>query len=212
MLIDNQTAVLVCAGPSIDRLSPVAWRAIEQAGVTVSVNGSLVARACLRNRLRFTYAAAMDVATGLTEHVPGYRRGLDTDPGMAYRAHGTAAEAESYVKEVEWWGDCPDEGYIGGSTAMVAGNWLCNPWPEDADSRDALEATAQVRQADPPPRLQAARLRRPGYDTRARWTRRVPGCATTASRRASIGTRGLQQLEALLPRSPRARDRGCQLD
>ena len=72
MLIDNQTAVLVCAGPSIDRLSPVAWRAMEQAGVTVSVNGSLVARACLRHRLRFTYAAAMDVATGLAEHVPGF--------------------------------------------------------------------------------------------------------------------------------------------
>ena len=62
---------------------------------------------------------------------------------MASRAHGTAAEAESYVKEVEWWGDCPDEGYIGGSTAMVAGNWLCNPWPEDADSRNALEATSR---------------------------------------------------------------------
>ncbi len=163
MLIDNQTAVLVCAGPSIDRLSPVAWRAIEQAGVTVSVNGSLVARACLRHRLRFTYAAAMDVATGLAEHVPGFAEVWKQTPAWRLSAHGTAAEAESYVKEVEWWGDCPDEGYIGGSTAMVAGNWLCNPWPEDADSRNALEATSR-RSGKPIPRRGFKRLAYVGLD------------------------------------------------
>ena len=72
MLIDNGTAVLVCAGPSLDRMSPAAWRAIERAGAVVSVNGSLVATTCIRNRVRFTYAAAMDVAKGLADHVAGF--------------------------------------------------------------------------------------------------------------------------------------------
>jgi hypothetical protein len=152
MLIDNRTAVLVCAGPSLDRLSPVAWNAIEQACAVVSVNGSLVATTCLRNRIRFTYAAAMDVATGLADHVPGFAHSWKQTPAWRVTAHGTAGEAESYVKEVEWWGDAPDEGYVGGSTAMVVGNWLCNPWPDDPDSRIELKAIEERSGKPIPPR------------------------------------------------------------
>jgi hypothetical protein len=152
MLIDNGTAVLVCAGPSLDRMSPAAWRAIERAGAVVSVNGSLVATTCIRNRVRFTYAAAMDVAAGLADHVVGFAEMWKLTPAWRVSAHGTAAAAESYVKEVEWWGDAPDEGYVGGSTAMVAGNWLCNPWPEDPDSRMKLEAVAERSGKRIPPR------------------------------------------------------------
>jgi hypothetical protein len=141
MFVDNRTAVLVCAGPSLDRLSPTAWRALEQAGAVVSVNGALVATTCIRNQVRFTYGAAMDVATGLADTVPGFAEMWRQTPAWRVSANGTAAEAESYVKEVEWWGDAPDEGYVGGSTAMVVGNWLCNPWPEDPDSRGELAAT-----------------------------------------------------------------------
>jgi hypothetical protein len=142
MLIDDATAVLICAGPSLDRVSPTGWRAIEQAGAVVSVNGSLVATTCIRNCVRFTYAASMDVATGLADCVPGLAQLWKQTPSWRVSAHGTTAEAESYVKEVEWWGDAPDEGYVGGSTAMVVGNWLCNPWPDDPVSRSELAAIA----------------------------------------------------------------------
>jgi hypothetical protein len=152
MLIDNRTAVLVCAGPSLDRLSSDAWRAIEQAGAVVAVNGSLAATTCLKNAVRFTYAAAMDVATGLVDHVPAFAEIWRRTPAWRVSAHGTAAEAESYVKEVEWWGDAPDEGYVGGSTAMVVGNWLCNPWPDDQDSQADLAAIERRSAKRLPPR------------------------------------------------------------
>jgi hypothetical protein len=152
MVIDNRTAVLVCAGPSLDRLSSAAWRAIEQAGAVVSVNGSLVATTCNRNHVCFTYAAAMDVATGLADHVQGFAEMWRQTKAWRVSAHGTAAEAESYVKEVEWWGDAPDEGYVGGSTAMVVGNWLCNPWPDDTDSRMELKVIAERSGKPMPPR------------------------------------------------------------
>jgi hypothetical protein len=150
--IDPLTAVLVCAGPSLDRLSPFAWRAIERAGAIVSVNGSLVARTCLQNGVRFTYAAAMDAATGLANHVPGFAAAWTRTPAWRVTAHGTTAVAESYVKEVEWWGDAPDEGYVGGSTAMVVGNWLCNPWPDDPESGAEREAVVQRTAKRVPPR------------------------------------------------------------
>jgi len=163
MLIDNQTAVLVCAGPSLDRLSPLAWKAIEQAGAIVSVNGSLVARTCLQNRVRFTYAAAMDAATGLVDRVPGFADAWNQTPAWRVSAHGTTAVAESYVKEVEWWGDDPDEGYVGGSTAMVVGNWLCNPWPDDPLSRAERTAIAK-RSAKAIPQRGFKRLAYMGLD------------------------------------------------
>jgi hypothetical protein len=143
MLIDSRTAVLVCAGPSIDRMSPVAWHTLQMAGATVSINGALVARSCLLNQVRFTFAAAMDVAIGLSDQVPGFIEVWKQTPAWRVSAHGTAAEAESYVKEVEWWGDAADEGYVGGSTAMVVGNWLCNPWSDDPQSMAELKAVEQ---------------------------------------------------------------------
>ncbi len=118
----------------------------------MSVNGSLVAATCIRNRVRFTFAAAMDAATGLAGHVPGFAQAWNATEAWRVSAHGTAALAESFVKEVEWWGDDPDEGYVGGSTAMVVGNWLCNPWPDDLDSRCKLEATARQSGKSIPPR------------------------------------------------------------
>jgi hypothetical protein len=152
MLIDNRMAVLVCAGPSLDRLASAAWRAFEQAGAVVSVNGSLVATTCLRNQVRFTYAAAMDVATGLADHVPGFAEIWKQTPAWRVSAYGTTADAESLVKEVEWWGDAPDEGYVGGSTAMVIGNWLCNAWPDDPDSQIELKAIEERTGKPIPPR------------------------------------------------------------
>jgi hypothetical protein len=35
---------------------------------------------------------------------------------------------------------------------MVAGNWLCNPWPDDPDSRGELEATERRSAKRIPPR------------------------------------------------------------
>ena len=203
MLIDNGTAVLVCAGPSLDRLSPTAWKAIEQAGAIVSVNGSLVATTCLSNRVRFTYAAAMDVATGLGDHVPGFAKEWKETQSWRVSAYGTAAEAESYVKEVEWWGDSPDEGYVGGSTAMVVGNWLCNPWPNDSNSRRELEAiVVRTGKRIPLAWLQAPRLPGARYDPRAKRPRR--GCRRSCEwlrRKPQAISPGLQRLAAILPRS-----------
>jgi hypothetical protein len=152
MIVDHRTAVLVCAGPSLDRLLPPAWSAFQHAGAIVAVNGSLVARTCLENRVRFTYAAAMDAATGLTDRVPCFADVWSQTPSWRVTAYGTSAAAESYVKEVEWWGDLPDEGYVGGSTAMVVGNWLCNNWPDDPESRLELNDTSQRSGKPIPPR------------------------------------------------------------
>ena len=152
-LLDPQTAVLVCAGPSLDRLSAAAWEDIQKAGAVVSVNGALAAEACLRHRVRFTYAAAMDVSLGLGAKVPGFGRIWESTP--AWRVTAETAEraaGESHVREVEWWGDDPDEGYVGGSTAMVAGNWLCNPWPQDSLHRRAREEACRRSGKAVPPR------------------------------------------------------------
>jgi hypothetical protein len=152
MLLDDRTAMFVCAGPSLDRLSAVAWGAIANAGAIVSVNGALAARACIGQGVRFTYAAAMDVATGLCRHVPGFADLWTQTPAWRVSAFGTAAECESLVKEVEWWSDAPDEGYVGGSTAMVVGNWICNPWPDDPEPRAALQARSTQAGKPIPPR------------------------------------------------------------
>jgi hypothetical protein len=152
MPINSRTVVVVCAGPSLDRLSSVAWSMIGRAAAIVSVNGALVARACMRNEVPFTYAAAMDVATGLADHIPQFAETWMRTPSWRVSAAGTAAAAESFVKEVEWWGDSPDEGYVGGSTAMVVGNWLCNSWPDDPASRRELEMTVSRSGKRLPPR------------------------------------------------------------
>jgi hypothetical protein len=152
MLIDSRTVVLICAGPSLDRLTKAAWAAIGRAAATVSVNGALMARACLRNDVHFTYAAAMDVATGLADFVPGFADAWNRTPSWRVSGYGTAAVAETLVKMVEWWSDAPDEGYVGGSTAMVTGNWLCNPWPDDSAAQREREASAFRAGKPIPPR------------------------------------------------------------
>ena len=153
MRLGAETCVLVCAGPSLDRLTAVAWAEIQRAGAVAAVNGALVAETCRRHGVRFTYAAAMDVVLGLGAKVPGFTEAWEVTP--AWRVSAVTeqrAEAESHVREVEWWSDDPDEGLAGGSTAMVIGNWLCRPWPDDPDVRREL-AEASRRSGKPlPPR------------------------------------------------------------
>lgn len=152
-MIDERTCLLVCAGPSLDRLSATAWAEIQKAGAVVAVNGALVAETCLRHGVRFTYAAAMDVALGLGAKVPGFTEIWESTPAWRVSAvTEVRAEAESHLREVEWWSDDPDEGFAGGSTAMVVGNWLCHPWPEDPEVQAGLAATVRRAGKPLPPR------------------------------------------------------------
>jgi len=146
MHIDSDAAVVVCAGPSLDRLTERAWAEIGKAGAIVAVNGAAASRACQRAGVRFTCLAAMDLSTGLADHVPSIAAVWRETP--AWRVASTdsnAIEAESYIVEVdeeqgiEGWSDDRRQGYKGGSTGMVIGNWLGNPWPDDEDTREALE-------------------------------------------------------------------------
>jgi hypothetical protein len=153
MCVDGRTAVLICAGPSLDRLSAAAWAAIQGAAAVVAVNGALVAEACRTHHVRLTYAAAMDVRLGLGAKVSGFAAEWSLTPAWRVTAATSEpCEGESFVREVEWWSDDPDEGYVGGSTAMVVGNWLCNPWPRDAAARVRHEAAARLSGKAVPPR------------------------------------------------------------
>jgi hypothetical protein len=154
MNIDSETAVFVCAGPSIDRLKPAAWRAIDAAGAVIAVNGALVAETCLANGVRFTYAAAMDVATGLPDNVPGFADAWRQTAAWRVSAHGTGAQCETHVKKVDAWSDAPDEGYAGalGITAMAVGNWITKAWPLDAPSTREVLAVARAAGKPIPPR------------------------------------------------------------
>lgn len=134
MIIDRETAVIVCAGPSLDALPPQAWTSVAQAGAVVAVNGAIAAEAC--RDVAFTYVSAMDAARGLAQSVPRFRE-LWTST-QAWRLSMVGAEempADTYIREVderdgvEGWSDDPDAGYAGGSSAMVTANWLCNGWP-----------------------------------------------------------------------------------
>lgn len=133
MKIDRDVAVIVCAGPSLDLLTPRAWSEIANAGAIVSVNGAPAAHAC-RN-VPFTMLAAMDICLGLYERVPGLEAIWKTTTAWRVTsADGPHVEAESYLREVDeehgvyGWSDHPDEGYRGGSTGMIIGNWIANRW------------------------------------------------------------------------------------
>lgn len=146
MIIDRDTAVVVCAGPSLDRLTAQAWSDIGRAGAIVAVNGAAMSLACARSGIRFTCLAAMDLATGLATHVPGLAVLWRETPAWRVASTDSAAiDAESYIVEVdeehgiEGWSDDSRQGYKGGSTAMVVGNWLGNPWPDDGPTRDTLQ-------------------------------------------------------------------------
>jgi hypothetical protein len=139
MLIDADTAVVVCSGPSLDGLTPRAWADLSAAGAVVGLNGAPVSLACTRNAVRFTCIAAMDLAIGLAVRVPDLVRLWGQTPAWRVTSTDTPdVEAESYVHEVDeehgvnGWSDDGGQGYKGGSTAMVIGNWLANAWPADA--------------------------------------------------------------------------------
>jgi hypothetical protein len=129
--IDRETAVIVCAGPSLDSLSPLAWQELAKAGAIVSVNGAAAADACAN--VPFTHLAAMDVCHGLFDRVPRLEaiwRSTTAQRITSADDHETAAEA--YIIEVDeadgvyGWSDDRDGGYKGGSTGMIVGNWLGN--------------------------------------------------------------------------------------
>lgn len=150
MRIDAGTAVVVCAGPSLDRMTAEAWDEIGRAGAVVAVNGAAVSQACLTNNVRFTCLAAMDLSLKLAGYVPALSALWRTTP--AWRVASTesiAIEAESYIVEVdeehgiEGWSDDVRQGYKGGSTAMIIGNWLGNAWPDDQPTRDALRQISE---------------------------------------------------------------------
>ncbi len=133
MRIDDDTAVVVCAGPSLDRLTPRAWEDIAQAGAIVGVNGAPAAHAC--EGIAFTCIAAMDLTSGLAGRVPRLEQlWRDTPAWRVASTESNGIEAESYVVEVdeehgvEGWSDDGREGYKGGSTGMIIGNWLGNDW------------------------------------------------------------------------------------
>jgi hypothetical protein len=136
--IDSDTAVVVCAGPSLDRLTKSAWADIGKAGAIVGVNGAAASLACTNSGVRFTCLAAMDLSTGLADHVPPLTAlWRDTTAWRVASVDSKAIDAESYIVEVdeehgvEGWSDDRRQGYKGGSTGMVVGNWLGNPWPDD---------------------------------------------------------------------------------
>ncbi|MGH9915680.1 MAG: hypothetical protein ACRD63_10385 [Pyrinomonadaceae bacterium] len=144
-LIDDKTAVLVCSGSSLDRLSPVAWAEIQRAGAVVSINTALAARACSINHISFTYAAALDGGLGETSldgKVPGFDQLWAKTPAWRVTSDGpNRAEAESYViKVLDGWSDDPNGGFAGGSKGMVLGNWVTNDWPGDAQVMEELSS------------------------------------------------------------------------
>ena len=128
--MNSETAVIICAGPSLDALPAQAWERVANAGAIVAVNGAIAAEACAG--VRFTYVSAMD-ARQLAASVPRFEALWSST--RAWRLSMVGAEetpAETYIREVderdgvEGWSDDPDAGYAGGSSAMVTVNWLCN--------------------------------------------------------------------------------------
>jgi hypothetical protein len=150
MRFDQQCAVFVNSGPSLDRLAPAAWHAIGMAGEVVAVNGALVAKACLDHGVRFTAAVAMDAGVGpsrgLDALLPGFRQAWRST--MAWRITKAApgeVEAETLVRLVsEGWCSDSDSGYAGGGSAASACNWFANDWPDESE-RQRLSARTGKR-------------------------------------------------------------------
>lgn len=136
MRIDSEVAVIVCAGPSLDALPSRAWGDIAGAGAIAGVNGACAAEACLRNGVPFTVLAAMDLSMGLFDRVPRLAAIWNDTPAWRVTSIESAQSlAESYLVEVDeadgvdGWSDHPGQGYKGGSTGMIIGNWIANDWP-----------------------------------------------------------------------------------
>jgi hypothetical protein len=152
MNIDRDVAVIVCAGPSLDALPSRAWSDVAGAGAIVSVNGACAADACIHHDVRFTLLAAMDVNMGLFDRVPRLGQIWEETPAWRVTSVDAAeAPAESYLVEVDeedgvaGWSDHPGEGYKGGSTGMIIGNWIANRWPGDTVSIHERRAIAAER-------------------------------------------------------------------
>jgi len=152
MRIDEDVAVIVCAGPSLDLLSDAAWRDVQRAGEVVSINGAATAAGVLRHGVRFTCIAAMDIKTGLVEAVPQLPRvWQETSAWRITSIDAREIEAETHVREldeadgVRGWSDHDNAGYKGGSSGMIVGNWLGNHWPGDPVARERREAMAAAR-------------------------------------------------------------------
>jgi hypothetical protein len=187
MKIDSGVAVIVCAGPSLDALPARAWSDVAAAGAIVSVNGACAADACLRHDVRFTLLAAMDVNMGLFERVPALRRIWERTPAWRVTSIDAAdASAESYLAEVDeedgiaGWSDDPGEGYKGGSTGMIIGNWIANRWPGDTASIRERRAVAAIS-AKPIPRRGFRKLAYLGLDMLPLDGRHAAGAGSHAS-------------------------------
>jgi hypothetical protein len=159
MRIDADTAVVVCAGPSLDRLSAQAWAKISEAGAVVAVNGAAASLACTRNNVRFSCLAAMDLAAGLAENVPALISvWRNTTAWRVASTDSPSIDAESYIVEVDeddgvdGWSDDARQGYKGGSTAMVIGNWLGNAWPDDDVTLRAVREVCEHTRKEVPRR------------------------------------------------------------
>jgi len=145
--MNSETAVIICAGPSLDAMPARVWERVAEAGAIVAVNGAIAAEAC--KAVKFTYVSAMDASDGLGKKVPRFDELWATTP--AWRLGllgGESVSAETYIREVderdgvEGWSDDPDAGYAGGSSAMVTVNWLCNEWSGGLQPAGGLKAAA----------------------------------------------------------------------
>jgi hypothetical protein len=130
-----------------------AWVEIQRAGAVVSVNGSLVAACCLKNRVRFTHAAAMVSGAHMEELARGFLAVWEDTTAwrLTRSADRGLVEAESYVERHLDWTDDPDGGFFGGSTSMSTANWLHNDWPAGDASRLDREEVSE-RTGKPIPR------------------------------------------------------------
>jgi hypothetical protein len=143
--IDTDTAVIVCAGPSLDRLSATAWNEIRKAGAIVAVNGAFTARACHENDVMFSHVAAMTSGEHMEEIVPGFLKKWNTTRAwrLTKESDRGLVDAESYVRKVLDWSEEADGGFFGGSSAMSSSNWLHNDWPNDAQAMEELKLISQ---------------------------------------------------------------------
>jgi hypothetical protein len=145
IVIDANTAVIVCAGPSLDRLSATAWNELRKAGAIVAVNGAFMARACSENNVMFSHVAAMTSGEHMEEIVPGFLKKWNTTRAwrLTKESDRGLVNAESYVRKVLDWSDESDGGYFGGSSAMSSSNWLHNDWPDDTHASEELKLISQ---------------------------------------------------------------------
>jgi hypothetical protein len=153
IVIDTNTAVIVCAGPSLDRLSATAWNELRKAGAIVAVNGAFISQACSENNVMFSHVAAMTSGQHMEEIVPGFLKRWKTTRAwrLTREIDRGLVEAESYVRKVLDWSEDPDGGFFGGSSAMSSANWLHNDWLNAEEKRRELEMIS-LRSGKPIPR------------------------------------------------------------